>query len=126
MDSQGRMDIPRKQQDVAWYDLGYKPGQTGNAVIAGHYDKADGSGSVFYKLSTLDTGDEIITQDGSGKELTFAVVRKENYPYDSFPLTTVFGSSDKKMLNLITCEGTWNKSTKNYSHRTVVFAELKQ
>lgn len=36
----------------------------------------------------------------------------------------VFGLSDgKSRLNLITCEGTWDEESQNYSKRLVVFAE---
>src|SRR6266849_8717779 len=43
MDKQGRMDIPQKADNVAWYNLGYKPGEKGNAVIDGHLDKQTGA-----------------------------------------------------------------------------------
>ncbi|HZE87667.1 MAG TPA: class F sortase [Methylomirabilota bacterium] len=126
MDSQGRMDIPKNADDAAWYNLGVKPGEKGNAVIDGHYDKASGAPAVFYNLTKLHAGDMIIIRDRQSKQYTFAVVRIQNYPYDNFPLQEVFGQSTQPMLNLITCEGTWNKTTKNYSHRTVVFAKLVQ
>ncbi len=124
MDSQGRMDVPKNADNVAWYNLGYKPGDLGNAVIAGHYDRETGAPAVFYDINKLQVGDKIITTDVHGKEISFSVIRNTNYPYEQFPLKEVFGSSSKPMLNLITCEGTWNKITHNYSHRTVVFAEM--
>jgi DTW domain-containing protein YfiP len=38
----------------------------------------------------------------------------------------VFNSSDDKAhLNLITCDGTWDKAQKIYSDRLVVFADKK-
>ncbi len=47
LDDHGRMDVPQNVLNVAWYNLGVKPGQKGNAVFAGHYDKPDGSPAVF-------------------------------------------------------------------------------
>lgn len=124
MDYQGRMDIPKNVDNVAWYNLGSKPGDIGNAVIDGHFDKVTGAPAVFYALNTLSPGDKIISIDARGEKYTFLVVRKKDYLFDKFPLHEVFGSSDKPMLNLITCQGIWNKKTKNYSQRTVVYSEL--
>lgn len=124
MDKKGRMDVPKNADNVAWYNLGYKPGDKGSAVMAGHFDKVTGAPAVFYNIEKLEVGDKIIATDVKGKEITFAVTQINKYPYDSFPLQEVFGTSTKRMLNLITCEGQWNSKTKNYSHRTVVYAEM--
>jgi sortase (surface protein transpeptidase) len=67
MDQQGRMDVPKDVVNVAWYQLGVKPGEVGNAVFAGHYDKPDGSPAVFYDLNQLQSGDELIVEDEDGK-----------------------------------------------------------
>lgn len=125
-DSLGRMDVPKNADDVAWYKLGYKIGQKGNAVLAGHLDKASGVQAVFYSLKSLREGDLVIVKDANGKVLNFEVVRVQNYPWNGFPIDEVFGASDKPMLNLITCGGVFDKSSLNYSERTVVFTNLKQ
>lgn len=124
MDEKGNMDVPKKVMDVAWYNLGAKPGEAGNAVIAGHLDTVTGAPAVFYKLAALEPGDTITVTDAMSKSYTYTVIRKQNYPYDSFPLQEVFGVNARKRLNLITCEGTFDQHAKNYSHRTVVYAEL--
>jgi sortase A len=124
MDSKGRMDIPKNADNVAWYNLGYKPGEKGNAVIAGHFDKATGAPAVFYNLEKLNKGDRIIAIDERGKSSTFSITRITSYPDNNFPLQEVFGKAKKPMLNLITCDGKWNNKTKSYSHRTVVYAEM--
>lgn len=126
MDSKGRMDVPKDSDNTAWFQTGYKPGQNGNAVIDGHYDKATGAPSVFYNLTKLAPGDKIIVSDSVGKSLTFSVVRLENYPDDNFPIKEVFGPAAKPFLNLITCQGKWNEESHNYSQRGVVYAELMQ
>lgn len=126
LDSQGRMDIPSTDFTVGWFSKGYKPGEKGNAVIDGHLDQANGAPAIFWNLSKLKSGDKIIITDNNGKEFSFIVKGLKNYPYNAFPLTEVFGSSGKAGLNLITCEGTWDSSNKNYSHRTVVFSEMEE
>jgi sortase A len=126
LDKERKMDVPKDPGNGGWYNLGAKPGEKGNAVIAGHYDKADGSPAVFWNLNKLVEGDKIIIEDGNGKERTFSVVKTAKYPYNNFPLEEVFGASSKSMLNLITCQGKWNTGTRNYSERLVVYAKLEK
>lgn len=124
LDSQGRMDVPKNADNVAWYQLGAKPGEDGNAVIAGHLDKVSGAPAVFYNLSSMKPGENIIIEYENGEEYAFKVTNIESYEYDQVPLDYVFGNSSKKRLNLITCEGSFDNSAKNYSHRIVVFSEI--
>ncbi len=126
MDSQGRMDVPSNNYDVAWYNLGYKPGQNGSAVIDGHLDTSTGAPAVFWSVSSLQQGDKIIVTDSNGQQYTFVVDQTVKYPYNQVPLQQVFGSSDTPMLNLITCTGTWDAGNHNYSERTVVYSKLSQ
>lgn len=124
MDEKGSMATPDDADNGAWYNLGAKPGQKGNAVIAGHYDKVDGSPAVFWDIGKLVKGDEIIVTDAKGNTKKFEVTGMEKYPYDNFPMQEVFGDAAEANLNLITCEGEWNSSTGMYSHRTVIFSKL--
>jgi len=123
MDSQGRMDVPKNVFDVAWYDLGVKPGEKGSAVIDGHYDTQTGAPAVFYDIAQLKSGDTIIITDNNGKSYTFTVTLNTNYPYDQLPLQKIFATNDRPRLNLITCSGVWDKQQHNYSTRDVVYAE---
>ncbi len=125
-DEKGNMDVPKKAENVGWYSLGVMPGQKGNAVIAGHLDTQTGAPAVFYKLSTLEPGDTVEIVDTYNNTLVFTVQKKEAYPTDDFPLQTVFGESSAPMLNLITCDGTFNQSRKLYSQRLVIFSKLNE
>lgn len=124
MDTKGRMDVPKDADNTAWFNPGYRPGQDGSAVLAGHFDKEDGSPAVFADITKLQEGDEIIVTDDKGDKKTFAVIKLAKYPYDDFPIKDVFGNNSGSMLNLITCHGEWNKETKNYSERMVVYSKL--
>ena len=33
----GAMDVPKERANVAWFNLGPRPGENGSAVVAGHY-----------------------------------------------------------------------------------------
>ena len=124
MDSQGRMDVPKNADDTAWFSPGFRPGTNGSAVIDGHYDKVTGAPAVFYNLKQLTAGDDIIVTDNDGTKYTFQVDRAVPYSDDNFPLQQVFAAADVPQLNLITCDGTWNKDTHNYSQRMVIYSKL--
>ncbi len=125
LDKENKMDIPRDENNVAWYNMGAKPGELGNSVIAGHFDKKSGAPAVFYEIGKLKPGDELKTKDRNGKERTFTVTDVKTYELSKFPLEEVFGLGDKARLNLITCEGNYDKTSQLYSHRLVVYSELK-
>src|SRR2546421_294931 len=116
MDAQGNMDVPRTNDDVAWYNLGFKPGEKGSAVIDGHYDTVTGAPAVFWDISKLKNGDQIKVTDADGSTYHFQVTNVEVYPFNQVPLEQIFNSRDKSRLNLITCGGTWNQASKNYSN----------
>lgn len=120
----GRMGIPVDSMNVAWYNLGFVPGEQGNAVVAGHVDLSNGDPSVFADIDILNSGDTIEVVDGEGNTLTFRVVDKKIFEDAQFPTKDVFGESSVPRLNLITCDGVYDKQASNYSHRLVIFSEL--
>jgi len=121
----GAMDAPKGPDNVAWYKLGQRPGEEGSAVIAGHSNWNKGAPAVFDKINQLQPGDRLYIMDDKGRTTIFAVRELRNYNQND-DAAAVFGSSDGKAhLNLITCEGAWNKVTKSYSKRLVVFADLQ-
>ena len=121
---EGDMAIDDNPEEVAWYELGPKPGEEGSAVIAGHYGWKDGVASVFNSLNTLKQGDIISVVGEDSKILKFAVTRVALYAPNQ-DATDVFKSDDGKAhLNLITCQGEWNKSLDTYTQRLVVFTDF--
>ena len=124
LDNESRMDVPKDDYNVAWYELGVKPGEVGSAVFAGHFDTRAGTPAVFYELESIKIGDSIIVTDGNNKELTFVVRDIQIFSDAEFPIAEVFGNQGKKLLNLITCNGTYDRTAQNYSDRVVVFSEL--
>jgi sortase (surface protein transpeptidase) len=121
----GRMDVPKADENVAWYQLGAKPGEIGSAVIAGHFDSRTGGPAVFFDLGNLEAGDEITVLGQNGQSLVFVVNEVALFTDANFPVTKVFNQTDTRRLNLITCAGTFNQQQKNYSDRLVVFTQLK-
>lgn len=120
----GEMGIPKGPSEVGWFELGPRPGEDGSAVIDGHYGRwKNGKGSVFDDLSKLSQGDKLYIEDEKGIAISFVV--RESRSYDpKADASDVFESNDgNSHLNLITCEGTWNKASKSYSQRLVVFTD---
>lgn len=123
IDADGRMGIPSNYDDVAWYEPGPAPGTPGNSVIAGHLDSTTGP-AIFFKLRDLKPGDEIISLTAAGKEYRFVVTTSEVYDADNAPLDRIFGTSVNPRLNLITCDGAFDRSSREYDKRLVVYSEL--
>jgi LPXTG-site transpeptidase (sortase) family protein len=119
----GAMDTPQSPDDVAWFELGPRPGENGSAVIAGHYGWENGKTLVFINVYTLQKGDKIYVEDTEGEVITFVV--RESRSYDPNADTSgVFVSNDGKAhLNLITCEGVWDKHAEQYTKRLIVFTD---
>ena len=119
----GNMDISENPTELAWYQLGPKPGEEGSAVIAGHYGWKNGVPSVFNDLHTLVKGDTVSVDASDGSTKVFIVSRVATYAPDQ-DATYIFKSDDGLAhLNLITCQGAWNNSQRTYSERFVVFTD---
>lgn len=120
---EGRVDVPKDLVNAAWFNQGPRPGEKGSAVIDGHFGSKNGVPAVFRNLSALQKGDKIYVEDEDGTTTTFVVRELRTYDPDA-ETSDVFGSNDGKAhLNLITCEGTWDKTEKTFSDRLVVFTD---
>jgi sortase A len=126
LDEAGKMDVPKKDEDVGWFSLGYKPGDNGSAVLAGHLDTVKGTPAVFWDLAKLNLGDEIIVTDDKNHTFYYVVTNKTTYVYDQVPLDKIFAQTGEPILNLITCGGSFNRAARNYTHRTIIESKMVQ
>lgn len=122
--SDGEMGVPSKQENVAWLNLGYRPGENGSAIVAGHYGWKDSKPSAFDNLYKLRKGDKIHITDDKGNVFVFKVRQSKRYGAGVKALEVFSASDGKPHLNLVSCEGVWNKDSNSYSKRLVVFADL--
>lgn len=119
----GLVGVPKGPVNAGWFNLGPRPGEKGNSVIVGHFGWKNGIPAVFDNLHKLQKGDKLYVLDKKGTTTTF-VVRELRIYGENEDASSVFNSSDgKSHLNLITCEGLWNKTKKSYSNRLVVFTD---
>jgi len=126
LNDDGSVAVPTSEKEVAWYMFGPRPGEEGNAVIVGHRDSKTNPNGVFRRLNDLKIGDKIEIVDVNGNTLKFNVIKKAAYDDSNAPMKEIFGTGDKKMLNLITCSGAWNAKENNYDNRTVIYSELEE
>ncbi len=119
----GEMEAPKSYLKAGWFNLGPRPGESGVAVIAGHLDSAYGAPGVFWHLNKLKAGDDIYVTDANGKNLRFRVSGSKIYSAN-FSSGEIFEKGGSARLNLITCNGVWDKKAQNYTKRLVVSADI--
>jgi LPXTG-site transpeptidase (sortase) family protein len=119
----GFMDTPNGPEDVAWYVFSARPGMSGNAVLSGHLDYHDYGAAVFWRLKELKQGDFIEVRLDDGSVLRYQVSLKLSYDARTAPVPEIIGPTGKEVVTLITCGGTFDSGSRNYSHRLVVRAD---
>lgn len=116
----GTIQLPAWHR-AGWWAGGPKPGQLGPAVILGHVDSTSGP-AVFRRLQELQPGDEVVVTRVDGSVARFSVERLERHPKTAFPTEAVYAPSLEAGLRLVTCGGTFDRSTGHYRDNVVVFA----
>ena len=123
LDRDGAMEVPAPA-DAGWFSEGPSPGALGPAVIAGHVTW-NGAPEVFYRLGTLQRGDQVTVTRKDGKTAVFTVSRVARFSKSRFPSRAVYGRIDHAGLRLITCGGTYDAARHSYLDNIVVFAKLE-
>lgn len=118
----GAMGVPTSPGTVAWFMLGPRPGNKGNAVIDGHSGYGNGVAAVFDDLPSLRKGDMLFVEDARGVQIPFVVRESRTYGRDA-NASDVFGRSEGRHLNLVTCTGSWDAAAGTHSDRLVVFTD---
>jgi len=117
----GSLAAPRRYRDVGWWKDGPLPGARGNAVVVGHVDSETGP-AVFYGLSSLRRGDQIMVTRRDSVTVRFAVRSVERFPLEHFPANRVYRRGGPPGLVLLTCGGKYDRSVSRYQDNVVVFA----
>jgi LPXTG-site transpeptidase (sortase) family protein len=123
VNSEDVLGTPSNVYDTAWYTGSAEPGQDGATLIDGHVSSWTTKG-VFYNLDKLVFGDAISITKGNGQVVNYKVIKSETYDSNNVDmkaaLTTITGSQSS--LNLISCTGSYQKSTGQFNKRIIVFA----
>lgn len=96
-----------------------QPGAGRNVVIAGHVQSIS-SGNVFARLGELEPGDRVLLVTTAGEEREYVVRRLRTVRAND---TSVVQPGRSETLTLVTCTGTFNPITRDYSHRLIAVAE---
>ena len=118
----GQMEVPENVDDVGWYRYGPAPGWPGSAVLAAHVDMAGEGPGAFFHLDRLKTGDQINVDFDDGTTATFVVSQAERVPKGELNFDSVFSPVGQPLLRLVTCGGSFNRTTRSYDDNIVITA----
>lgn len=117
------LEVPVSAEIPGWYRLSPTPGELGPSIIVGHVDSPKGP-AVFWRLRELTAGQIIEVKRADNTTAKFKITEILQFEQNNFPTEKVYGNIEHAGLRLITCGGTFNRITQQYSHNTVVFASL--
>ncbi|MCX4990683.1 MULTISPECIES: class F sortase [unclassified Streptomyces] len=127
LDRRGGIDPPPYEQPgvVGWYAAGAKPGAAGTALMVGHVD-TETRPAVFYKLSAVKPGDTVRVVRDDGTVAEFTVDDVQVLARDHFDARQAYGErqSGRAELRLITCGGTFDRTSGSYTANVIVSAYL--
>lgn len=119
------LSVPALSQasEAAWYNFSAVPGTPGNAVLVGHVDTYSGP-AVFYDLYRLRHGEPVYVTIG-GRRVRFAVQGVTEVQKDLFPVSRIFGATNRRRLWIITCGGAFDYTTRHYMDNIIVSASYQ-
>lgn len=114
---------------IGWWEDGPAPGQPGNVLLDGHRDFTDvddnqGAGVCWF-LPDTQKGDFVIIRDNA-REIHYLYTVREiaSLAWNSEDGVAYLATSEESILTLVTCEGSFDEGSHNYSNRRILVAEL--
>ena len=125
----GAMGSPDNPYVIGWLDSSAEPGAAGNTLLAGHRDFEDRDGNigtgVCWELVNTVEGDQMIVVDNENSIYYVYTVTEASTVNPRDPDSARYlKNTDESVVTLITCEGSFNAETHQYSHRRVVVGVL--
>ena len=117
----GAVEVPSSYDRVGWYAGSEIPGGPGPTVVLGHIDSHTGP-AVFFRLSQLRAGDEVVVERADSAVVRFVVDRIGEFRKSRFPTAAVYGPTPAPTLRLLTCAGPFHG---HYRDNLVAFARLE-
>lgn len=125
VDDTGQMALPKDPAVASWYQYGADPGaDSGAVVIAAHVDSAEYGIGPLSALRKLAAGDSIIVYSGS-TQFEYVVDTVQQIDKGEIDMTAVFSRDGEARLHVLTCGGTFDPVTRNYSDNVLAIAEPK-
>jgi hypothetical protein len=120
----GAMEAPATPDVVGWYRMSARAGQPGNSVMSGHVDWGQNA-AVFWGLRGLTSEDLILIRGADGAQHRYIVEWNRVFSRTDAAASDLVRGSKGSVLTLITCDGMYDRSTKDYSERRIVRAVLR-
>ena len=125
----GAMGSPDNPYVIGWLDSTAAPGETGNTLLAGHRDFEDISGNigtgVCWELVNTEPGDHMLVRDNEqGIYYVYTVTEAVTLDPRDRDSARYLWDTEEPVITLITCTGSFNADTHQYSHRFVVVGVL--
>ncbi len=125
----GAMGSPDNPFVIGWLNSSAEPGAVGNTLLAGHRDFEDKDGNVgtgvCWELVNTVVGDQMIVVDNeSNLYYVYTVTEAATVNPRDPDSAKYLKNTDEAVVTLITCEGSFNAETHQYSHRRVVVGVL--
>ncbi len=139
LDEDNVMESPDEPCDAGWYDFTSRPGFGSNAVFSGHVDwfnlgssgckcdKAGGCGgagpAVFWSLKDLEQDDLIEVRLQDGTVYQYRVIARTQVDPSTADIQKIVGPTEREVITIITCGGSFDFEARHYTERVVVRAE---
>ena len=125
----GALGAPDNPFVIGWWENGPAPGEPGNVLLDGHRDYRDteknvGTG-VCWLLPETQLDDLVLIRDHVERQYyLYTVIEVVSLRWDAPEGVDYLRQSERSLLTLITCEGSFDRDARNYSSRRIVVAEL--
>jgi hypothetical protein len=117
----GELTVPDDPKVLGWWRDGVRPGAPrGTVVIDGHVDTREVGAGALYRLGELKLGSTVSLATTAGTQ-AYVVRAVHSYPKAQLP-KDLFDTTGVPRLVLITCGGSFNFETHQYSDNIVVYA----
>ena len=125
----GAMGSPDNPFVLGWYSRSARPGEPGNALLAGHRDYEDRDGNVdvgvCWRLDETQVGDQLVMfNQSSGSYYVYDIVDKARVNPDSPDSSRYMSQTRESVVTLITCDGNFDRETHRYDRRIIVVGLL--
>jgi hypothetical protein len=120
--ARGVLGVPVDIHRIGWWRDGMAPGvRSGSILIAGHVDSARAGRGALFALPRARVGQRVHVTTADGTVHTYRVLSVRSYPKRALPLG-VYAKDGPPRLVLVTCGGTFDRSTGHYPDDVVVTA----
>ena len=123
VDPAGALEVPEDPSILGWWSSGAVPGSArGTTVIAAHVDAtARGTGPMLGLIDApIGTRIDVRTSDGS--HVTYEITERRSYAKDQGLPRDLFRTDGAPRIALITCGGTFDRTTQQYTDNVVILA----